>query len=78
MDEQKLLEEQVEKWMADGRWVDRGQWTQPRASRYPAYRPTRKEIVEKCRLFRTIAGWHGANKRAPRGGEFGVATTGGI
>jgi hypothetical protein len=78
MNEQHLLAAQIRQWIADGRWIDRGRWTRPRASRYPAYLPTRKEIAEKCRLFRTIAGWHGANRRAPRGGEFGVPTTAGI
>lgn len=78
MDEHLMLGALVREWEAEGLWVDRGRWTRPRASRYPAYLPTRKEIVEKCRLIRTIAGWHGANKRAPRGGEFGVPTTAGI
>ena len=37
-----------------------------------------REFAAKCKLFRTINGWRDAAKRAPRGGEFAVATTAGI
>ena len=78
MDEQKLLEGQVRQWEAEGRWVDRGRWVRlPWHSEW-AYLPTRREIVAKCKLFRSLPGWRGAKKRAPRGGKFAVATTAGL
>ena len=77
MNEQKMLEEQVRRWKAEGLWVDRGRWV--RASNGTLeYRPTKREIEAKCRLLRSINGWRGANKRAPRGGRFAVETTAGI
>jgi hypothetical protein len=78
MNEQIFLEGQVRQWEAEGRWVDRGRWARlPRHSEW-IYIPTRREIRAKCKLFRSLSGWRGANKRAPRGGEFGLATTAGI
>lgn len=77
MNEQEMLDDQVRQWEAEGRWVDRGRWVRGNWGSIE-YHPTRQEIAAKCALFRSIAGWHGAYKRAPRGGEFAVATTAGI
>ena len=77
MNEQNLLDEQVRQWTAEGRWIDRGCRKRARNGT-PAYVPTKREIAAKCRLIRSISGWRGANKRAPRGGEFAVATTAGV
>ena len=77
MNEQLTLEHQVRQWQDTGRWVDHGRWTLTKHGTLE-YRPTKWEIAAKCRLFRTIAGWRGASKRAPRGGEFAVATTAGL
>ncbi len=77
MNEQEMLDQQVRQWEAQGQWIDRGRWV--RASNgTPEYLPTKREIAIKCRMFRTIDRWRGAHKRAPRGGEFSVATTAGI
>ena len=77
MNEQKMLEGQVRQWQAEGLWVDRGRWV--RASNGTMeYRPTKREIAAKCRLLRSIEGWRGAHKRAPRDGEFAIETTAGI
>ncbi len=73
-----MLGEQVRRWQAEGRWVDRGQWVRLRWSGYPAYLPTPEEIAEKCELFQSLEGWRGASKRSPRGGEHDVATTAGV
>jgi hypothetical protein len=78
MNEQQMLDGQVRQWQAEGRWVDDGEWVRLRWSRYPAYMPTRREIAAKCRLFRSLDGWRGAKKRAPRDGEFAVSTTAGV
>jgi hypothetical protein len=78
MNEQKMLNDQVRRWEADGRWIDRGRWVRLRWSRYPAYLPTHDEIAEKCQLFRSLDGWRGARKRSPRAGEFAVATMAGV
>lgn len=72
------LGKDIERWQAEGRWVDRGRWVRLPWSAGLAYQPTRREIAAKCRLLRTRAGRHGAHARAPRGGEFAVATTAGI
>ena len=77
MNEQQLLEGQMRQWEAEGRWLDRGRWARAKNGTLE-YVPPQREIAAKCRLFRSIAGWRGANVRAPRGGEFGVATTAGI
>lgn len=77
MNEQKMLDGQVREWETEGRWVDRGRWTRAKNGTLE-YRPTKREIAAKCKLFRAIAGWRGAGKRAPRDGEFAVATTAGI
>ncbi len=77
MNEQKLLAEQVRRWQAEGQWIDRGRWRRAKNGMLE-YLPTKREIAAKCKLFRTIVGWRGATKRAPRGGEFAVATTAGI
>jgi hypothetical protein len=45
---------------------------------YAGILPDKREIAAKCKLFRTISGWRGAAKRAPRGGEFAVMTTAGF
>ena len=76
MNLQKMLDDQVQRWHTDGLWIDRGRWQKSNGAL--AYIPTRREIAAKCKLLRTLPGWRGANKRAPRGGEFGVATTAGI
>jgi hypothetical protein len=77
MYEQTELAPLVRQWQAAGKWKDHGRWR--RASNGTLeYLPTRREIAAKCRLYRSIAGWHGAYKRAPRGGRFGVATTKGL
>lgn len=77
MNEQKMLAGLVRQWEDEGRWVDRGLWTRAKNGMLE-YIPTKREIAAKCKLFRAIAGWRGAGKRAPRGGEFSVATTAGI
>ena len=77
MNEQKMLEEQVRAWEAAGLWIDDGRWVRGKNGT-PIYLPTKKEITRKCRLFRSSPGWQGASKRAPRGGEYGVATTAGL
>ncbi len=77
MNEQKLLEGQVREWEAEGKWVDRGRWKRAKNGTLE-YVPTRREIAAKCKLLRAIAGWRGANARAPRGGEHAVATTAGV
>ena len=77
MNEQKMLDGQVRQWEAEGWWVDRGRWVHA-TNGTPEYIPTKREIAAKCRLFRTINGWRGASKRAPRGGEFAVTTTAGV
>jgi len=78
MNEQQMLERQVRQWGAEGRWVDRGRWVRLAWHSEWVYLPTRWEIATKCKLFRSLPGWCGAHKRAPRGGEFGVSTTAGI
>lgn len=77
MNEQKMLDDQVRQWESSGQWIDRGRWTRA-TNRTLEYLPTKREIAAKCKLFRTITGWRGEAKRAPRGGEFSVATTAGI
>jgi hypothetical protein len=77
MYEQTELTPLVRRWQAAGIWNDRGTW-QRASNGTREYLPTRREIAAKCRLYRSIAGWHGAYKRAPRGGEFAVETTAGI
>jgi len=77
MNEQQMLESQVRRWEAEGLWVDRGRWVRARNGT-PEYVPTKHEIAAKCRLLRTLEGWRGAHKRAPRGGEFAIETTAGI
>ena len=78
MDQEQLLEEQVRQWEAEGRWVDCGRWVRLPWHAELTYLPSRREISAKCRLFRSLPHWHGANKRSPRGGEFAVPTTAGI
>ena len=69
--------EDVQRWQMEGQWIDRGRWVRGNwGSR--EYHPTEQEIASKCSLFRTRDGRHGAHARAPRGGEFAIATTGGI
>jgi hypothetical protein len=77
MNEQKLLADLVRQWEAEGKWTDPGRWQQAKNGTLE-YLPTKREIAAKCKLFRTIAGWRGAAKRAPRGGEIAVPTTAGI
>jgi hypothetical protein len=77
MNEQKMLADQVRRWEAEGRWTDGGRWRRAKNGTLE-YSPTKSEIAAKCRLLRTIAGWRGASKRAPRGGEFAVMTTAGV
>lgn len=76
MNEQQMFDPLVRARQAVGRWADRGRWTRERNG--TPDRPVKREIAAKCRLFRTIAGWHGASKRAHRCGEFARATTAGI
>ena len=77
MDEQQMLDAQVRQWEAEGQWVDHGRWIQGKGG-YDEYYPTDQEIAAKCELFRSIRGWRGANKRAPRSGKYAVASTAGI
>jgi hypothetical protein len=77
MNEEKMLGDVVRNWEVEGRWVDRGRWA-PGRNGVLEYLPTQREIADKSRLLRTITGWRGAHKRAPRGGEFAVPTTAGI
>ena len=77
MNEQQTLGHQVRQWQATGRWVDLGRWRLTKHGTLE-YRPTKREIAAKCHLFRSIKGWRGASKRAPRGGEFAVPTTAGL
>ena len=77
MNEQKMLDDQVRRWKAEGLWVDRGRWVRAWNGTME-YLPTRREIEAKCRLFREIDGLRGAHKRAPRDGKHAVATTAGI
>lgn len=77
MNEQKMLADLVRQWESEGRWTDRGRWTRAKNGTLE-YLPTKREIAAKCKLLRAITGWRGASKRAPRGGEFAVATTAGI
>ncbi|MCO6454794.1 MAG: hypothetical protein J5I93_05795 [Pirellulaceae bacterium] len=77
MNEQKMLDGLVREWESKGQWVDRGRWTRAKNGALK-YLPTKREIAAKCKMFRAIGGWRGAAKRAPRGGEFSVATTAGI
>lgn len=74
MNEQQMLNGQVREWQVEGRWVDRGRWKRAENGTLE-YLPTKCEIAAKCKLFRTLRGWRGAHKRAPRGGEFAVETT---
>ncbi len=78
MNEQQMLGEQVRRWQAEGRWIDRGQWVRMWWRRYPAYLPTDEEIAEKCRLFRSLEGCRGAQKRRPRNGKQAVRATAGL
>ena len=77
MNEQEMLDCQVQQWEAEGQWLDYGRWVHGNWGS-TEYHPTQQEIAAKCELFRSICGWRGAAKRAPRGGEFAIATTGGI
>ncbi len=77
MNEEKMLGEVVQRWEANGQWEDRGRWKRAKNGTLE-YIPTKREIAAKCRLLRTISGWRGAHKRAPRGGESSVATTAGV
>jgi hypothetical protein len=77
MSEQEMLDAQVRQWEAEGQWVDHGRWVRGNWSS-TEYHPTQQEIAAKCELFRSVRGWRGANKRAPRGGEFAIATTAGV
>ncbi len=77
MNEQQMLAAQVRQWQAEGRWLDHGRWV--RGNRGSTeYHPTPEEIAAKCALLRSLRGWRGASKRAPRGGKYAVATTAGI
>ncbi len=77
MNEQQMLDAQVRQWEAKGQWVDHGHWVRNNGGS-EHYHPTHQEIAAKCELFRSIRGWRGANKRAPRGGKYAVTTTTGI
>ena len=77
MNEQQMLNNQVQRWQASGQWIDRGRWKRTLGG-FMEYVPTKREIKVKCRLFRTIANWRGAHKRAPRGGEYAVDSTSGL
>ena len=69
--------EDVRQWQTEGSWVDHGQWVRGNWGAVE-YWPTESEIVAKCCLLRTRAGRQGAHARAPRGGEFAIATTAGV
>ena len=71
--------EDVQRWQAEGLWIDCGLWVRAKAKWGAVeYWPTQREIIAKCRLLRTRDGRHGAHARAPRGGEFAIATTAGV
>jgi hypothetical protein len=74
---QVKIAEDVARWQAEGRWVDRGRWVRGNWGS-KEYHPIRAEIRAKCVLFRTAANRRGAHARAPRGGEFAIATLAGI
>ena len=46
MDEQKMLADQVNRWQAEGRWVDRGRWSRAKNGTLE-YLPTKREIAAK-------------------------------
>lgn len=67
----------VRAWEEAGLWSDGGSWKPARNGQLEYY-PTRKEIRAKCRLLRSRGQRNGAHKRAPRGGEYSVATMAGV
>lgn len=77
MYEQTELEPLVRQWEAEGKWIDCGNWRRARNG-VLEYEPTQAEIEDKCELLRQIENWHGANKRAPRGGKYAVMSTRGL
>ena len=77
MYEQTELEPLVRQWEAEGKWIDCGNWRRARNGALE-YEPTQAEIEAKCELLRQIEDWHGANKRAPRGGKYAVMSTRGL
>ena len=60
-----------------GKWIDCGDWRRARNGQFE-YEPTESEIKAKCELLRQIENWHGANKRASRGGKYSVMSTRGL
>lgn len=76
---QVMVAANVERWKAEGRWIDCGRWIRPeRKWASMEYNPTPEEIRAKCALFRMTPRRHGAHLRSPRGGEFAIATVAGI
>ena len=67
----------VRAWEQSGLWADAGRW-KPACNGQLEYYPSKREIRAKCRLLRKRAPRHGAHVRAPRGGEFSVATMAGV
>jgi hypothetical protein len=74
---QVKIADNVARWTAEGRWIDSGHWVRGNWGS-KEYHPTRAEIRAKCKLFRTTPNRHGAHARAPRSGEFAIATLIGI
>ena len=77
MYEQTELAPLVRQWEAEGKWIDCGDWRRARNGQFE-YEPTESEIKAKCELLRQIENWHGANKRASRGGKYSVMSTRGL
>ena len=77
MYEQTELEPLVRQWEAEGKWIDCGNRRRARNGALE-YEPTASEIEAKCELLRQIENWHGAYKRAPRGGKHAVMSTRGL
>ena len=77
MYEQTELTPLVRQWEGEGKWIDCGSW-RPARNGQLEYHPTPAEIEVKCELLRQIENWHGAYKRAPRGGKYAVMSTRGL
>ena len=78
MDQQAELGQQVRRWIAEGKWIDRGRWKRSKNCETLEYLPTRREIKAKCKLFRAIPDRYGTMIRCPRDGEYAVPSTAGL
>lgn len=63
MYEQTDLAPLIRCWVAEGKWIDRGNWVRTKRG-VLEYRPTPEEIEAKCELLRTIDNWRGAQAGA--------------